>query len=137
MAAIIVNNGLHVIGARASNTGETDHDRAIQSMSVDDQGTGFSATDDALDDAGAVSNEADADFDSTPSRSGETFSHTATFGTSEANFEIQRVALHNDTAANVSTSSTTLVGGVDGQSLTKTSDFSLTVTLDISYSDNS
>jgi len=44
-----------------------------------------------------------------------------------------RVSLHNDTAANVTGSSTTLVAGIDGQSLTKTSDFTLAITVKITY----
>jgi len=137
MASIITDRGLQVIGATASGTGEANTDRPIDSMSVDDQGTGFSSGDTSLDDAGTVSNHAVNNFDSAPSRSGQTISHEATFGDGEANFEITRIALHNDTEGNVSEATDTLVGGVDGQSLNKTSDFSMTFTLDIQYTDNS
>jgi hypothetical protein len=135
MAAIIFNRGLQVIGGRASNT--ADAFAALQSISVDDSSTAFAATDTALNSGGAVTNEADVDFDSTPTRSSQTVTHLGTFGTGVANFTIRRVAIHNAAAASVTTSSTSLVAGIDGQSLTKTSDFSMTFTMSIEYTDAS
>ena len=131
MADLIVNVGLQVIGGRASNTADAFNE--IDGMSVDDSTVAFAATDLALDTGGAITNEADADFDSTPTRSGQTISHVSTFGTGVANFTIRRIALHNQNAANISSGSATLVAGVDGQSIVKSSDFSLTITLKISY----
>lgn len=131
MASLIVNRGLQVIGGRASNT--ADAFLEIDSMSVDDSATAFAAGDTALNSGGAVTNEADLDFDATPTRSSQTVSHVATFGTGAANFTIRRIALHNAAAASVSTSSTTLVAGIDGQSLAKTSDFTLAITVRITY----
>jgi hypothetical protein len=131
MASLIVNRGLQVIGGRASNT--ADAFLEIDSMSVDDSSTAFAAGDTALNSGGAVTNEADRDFDATPTRSSQTVSHTVTFGTGEANFTIRRIALHNAAAASVSTSSVTLVAGIDGQSLAKTADFTLTITVRITY----
>lgn len=131
MASRIVNRGLQVIGGRASST--ADAFAAIASMSVDDSTVAFAAGDTALNSGGAVTNEADLDFDATPTRSNQTVSHTATFGTGAANFTIRRIALHNAAAASVSTSSTTLVAGIDGQSLAKTSDFTLAITVSITY----
>ena len=137
MASIIVDRGLNVIAGRASET--ADGFAAIESMAVDDDSAAFSAGDDSLDDAGggAPANVATSNFDQTPTRTGQTVSHAATFGTGAANFTIRRVSLHNDVAANVSGTSVTLVGGIDGQSITKTSDFSMTITVDIQYADNS
>lgn len=140
MAAIIPDNGLQRIGVQASQatagTGPTyNASRHIQTMSVDDSAGAFASGHDALDDAGAVSNEADAA--TTNTRSGQVISHVATFGTGVANFEIKRIALHDDTTTNVTTSSTTLVAGIDAQSLTKTSDFSMDITVDITYTDAS
>ena len=103
-------------------------------MSVDDSGTAFTTTD---TDLGSPVNLQVNDFDATPTRTAETVSHVATYDTGEANFTVARIALHNDTAANVTGSSTTLFGGIDGQSITKTSDFSMTITIDITYTDNS
>lgn len=131
MASRIVNRGLQVIGGRASNT--VDAFAAILSMSVDDSSTAFAAGDTALNSGGAVTNEADLDFDATPTRSSQTVSHIATFGTGSANFTIRRIALHNAAAASVSTSSVTLVAGIDGQSLAKTTDFTLAITVRITY----
>lgn len=135
MAAKVVNRGLQVIGGRASNT--ADAFAAIQSLSADDNSSAFTATDTALNSVGSVTNQADVDFDATPTRSGQVITHIGTFGTGAANFLIRRFALHNAAAASVSASSTTLVGGIDGQSFTKTSDFTMTVTIKITYTDNS
>lgn len=131
MASRIVNRGLQVIGGRASNT--ADAFAVIASMSVDDSTVAFVAGDTALNSGGAVTNEADLDFDATPTRSNQTVSHTATFGTGTANFTIRRIALHNAAAASVTTSSTTLVAGIDGQALAKTADFTLAITVRITY----
>ena len=138
MAAITVNNGLQRIGCQSSQatsgSGPTyNASRQIQTMSVDDSTTAFASTHTALNTGGAVSNEFDAAFDSTPTRSSQTITHIMTIPTGSGNFTIKRVALHDDTATNVTTSSTTLVAGIDGQSLTKTSDFTLAITVNLLY----
>lgn len=141
MASIVVNNGLQRIGVQASQatagSGPTyDAARYIRTISVDDSSVAIAATDDALDDGGAVTNQTDVASDAA-TRSGQTITHSGTFGTGVANFTIRRITLHDDTTTNVTTSSTTLVGGVDGQSFTKTSDFTFTPTIKITYSDAS
>lgn len=135
MAAIVVNQGLLRIGQQASESTNYNAARNIQTMSVDDQASAFQATDVDLDRAGGltVANAFDATLDSTPTESGQTITHIMTIPTGSGNFTIKRIALHDDTAANVSTSSNTLVAGVDGQSLTKTSDFTLAITLKLTY----
>lgn len=131
MPALIVNRGLQVIGGRASAT--ADAFGSIQAMSVDDSAGAFAAGHNSLDGAGAVGNEFDADFDATPTRSGQQISHVMTIPSGSGNFVIRRVALHNAPAASVSASSVSLVAGIDGQSITKTADFALTVTVRITY----
>lgn len=133
MAAIVVNQGLQTIGERASFVTPTFG--RIQTISVDDQSSAFLATDQDLDRAGGltVTNMFDQAISPDPTRSSQTISHITTIPTGSGNFTIRRIALHNDTAANVSTSSNTLVAGVDGQSLTKTSDFTITFTLKLTY----
>lgn len=141
MAAIITNPGLQRIAAQASEStgGGKSYDAArnIQVMSVDDSAVAIAATDDAANDGGAITNFFDKVFDSTPTLSSQTVTHVTTFATGEANFTIRRILLHDDAAGNVTASSTTLVGGVDGQAFTKTSDFSVAITLTITYTDNS
>jgi hypothetical protein len=141
MAAKIVTNGLQRIGVQASQatsgSGPTyNASRHIQTMSVDDSSVAFAAGHTALNSGGAVTNEDDVAL-ATPTRTGQVISHVGTFGTGVANFTIRRVALHDDTIGNVTTSSTTLVAGIDGQSFTKSSDFSMVFTLTISYADAS
>lgn len=141
MAALVTNSGLQRIGVQASQASGSGvtyaSDRHIQVMSVDDSTNAIVATDDAANDGGAITNFFDKVFDATPTRTGEVISHVCTLAAGEANFTIRRILLHDDDAGTVSASSTTLVGGIDGQALTKTSDFSLTITVTITYSDNS
>ena len=138
MAAKIVNRGLLRIGQQASQSTNYNVARYIRTMSVDDSSNAFAAGDTALNSGGAVSNEYDQALDATPTETGTaTIVHISTIPTGSGNFTIRRIALHDDTAANVTTSSTTLVGGIDGQSLTKTSNFTLAITLRITYTDNS
>lgn len=131
MASIVVNRGLQQIGRKASAVTGTFNN--IQVMSVDDSSNAFAAGDTALNTGGAVTNEFDAAFDSTPTASSQTVTHIMTIPTGSGNFTVRRIALHNDTATNVTTSSTTLISGVDGQTLAKTSDFSLAITYKLTY----
>lgn len=126
MATIIVSRGRNVIVGRAYNTAEAYN--PIQSLSVDDQSSGFLDTDEDLDRAGGltVANSYVVDFDSTPTLNTSTNQVTsvATVPAGQGNFTIRRIAHHNAAAASVTVSSNTLVSGVDGFSFTKTSDFS-------------
>lgn len=130
MASLVVNNGLQRIGVQASQAtsgaGPTySAVRQIQVMAFDDNASAFAAAHTNLLSAGSIANEYDGAFDAAPTRTGQTITHTHTVPTGSGNFIIRRISLHDDTATNVTTSSTTLVSGVDGQSLTKTADFSL------------
>ena len=134
MASKITNQGLLRIGRQASESTGYDAARNIQTMSVDDSASAFVAGDTTL---GSPANQADQVLDATPTESSQTISHVCTFATGAANFTIRRISLHDDVAASVSGSSSTLVGGIDGQSITKTSDFTLAITVTIAYSDAS
>lgn len=129
MAKLTVTQGRNMILQHAYQATGYSSSRYIRTMSIDDNSTGFSAGHTALDSAGTVSNLYDAAFDATPSApaSGQV-SVAMTTGTSNGNFTQRRFAQHNDTAANVTASSTTLIMGIDGQSITKTSDFNETIT---------
>ncbi len=137
MAAKLVTRGLLRIGQQASQSTNYNVARYIRTLSIDDGTVAFIAGHTALNSGGAVANEYDQAFDSTPTESGTTITHLCTIPSGQGNFTIKRVALHDDTAANVTTSSTTLVGGIDGQSLTKTADFSLAITVKLTYADAS
>ncbi len=149
MASLVVNNGLQRIGVQASQasisggSGPTyNAARQIQTMSVDGQASAFLSTDYDLDRNGGltVTNEFDQVL-TTPTRAGgglgvagfATVGHSTTIPTGSGNFTIIRIALHDDTATNVTTASDTLVAGVDGQSLAKTVDFTMTPTLNLLY----
>lgn len=141
MAALVFTNGKRRIGVQASQatcgTGPTYNvARFIQTMSVDDQASAFLVTDLDLDRSGGltVSNSFDqALITNTRAGSTEIVSHVTTIPTGSGNFTIRRVALHDDTAANVTVSSDTIVAGIDGQSLAKTSDFTMTITVTLTY----
>lgn len=141
MAALVFTNGLRRIGVQASQatcaTGPTySATRFIQTLSIDDQASAFINTDLSLNRSGGltVTNEFDQALN-TNTRAGSTqiVSHSTTIPTGSGNFTIRRIALHDDTATNVTTSSETLVAGIDGQSLTKTSDFTMTITVTLTY----
>lgn len=139
MASIVVNQGLQRIGVQSSQaTGSPvtyNVARQIQVMSLDDQSSAFLATDLDLDRSGGltVSNAFDQALSPAPTRTGQVITHVTTYATGVGNFTTRRLALHDDTAGNVTTSSDTLVSGVDGQSLTKTNDFTMTPTLKLTY----
>jgi hypothetical protein len=132
MASIIVNRGLQVTGGILSGT--ADAFAALQSLAVDDDTDAFGSTDTTL---GSPASVAVVAFDSTPTRSGQTVTHLGTFAVGAANFTIKRISLHNAASGSVSGSSTTLYGGIDGQSLTKTSDFTITFTIRITQTNAS
>lgn len=127
MASLVVNRGLQQVGEIASAVSSAP---AIQTISVDDRVTAFVAGDTSL---GSPTNEFDKAFDSTPTRSGQVITHVATLATTEGNMTIRRIALHNDTPANVNGSTTTLICGIDNQSIVKNSTFTLQLTIDITY----
>lgn len=134
MAAKITDQGLSRIADTASQTAGYNAARYIRTMAVDDSSTAFTAGATTL---GSPGNLFDVAFDAAPTRSTLTVSHVATIPTGSGNFTIRRVSLHDDTVANTTGSSTTLVAGIDGLGLTKTADFSLTITVRIVYSDAS
>jgi hypothetical protein len=139
MATLMTTLGLQRVAVQASQatagSGPTyGAGRAIQTMSVDDSSVAFTAADTNLAAGGPVTNEFDKAFDATPTRSGQTVSHVMTLATGDYNQTIRRIALHDDTPANVTTSSTTLVAGIDGLSLVKNTSFTLKTTFNITYS---
>lgn len=140
MAAITINQGLDRIAINASQAVGWSSSRYIRTMSVDDNASAFLSTDTRLDRAGAltIANSFDAALDATPAApASRVVSHTMTIPTGSGNFTIRRIALHDDTPANVSPTSTTLCAGIDGQTLAKTSDFSLAITETLFYTNTS
>jgi hypothetical protein len=137
MASIVVNRGLLRIGQQASESTNYNDARNIQTLSVDIGTTAFAAGHTKLNDSADVTEAATSYFDqaldATPTESGQTITHVSTIGTGNGNFTIRRIALHDNTAANVTASSATLVAGIDGQSIAKTSDFSLEITFKLTY----
>lgn len=125
MASLVVNQGLQRIAvnaSQASGTGVTYNSaRFVQTMALDDATGALAAANTKLDDGTGYSQEYDAALDSTPARTNQTVLHIMTVPTTQGNFRVRRFSLHDDTAANVSGTSTTLVAGVDGQDITKDS----------------
>lgn len=135
MASRVVLQGLQRIGITASQATGFAAARFIQCMTTDDATGAFAAGNTKLNDGAGFTQSHAESFDGSPTRSAEVISHVSTLETVDSNFTIRRIALHDDTAANVGTAGTsaTLVAGVDGQTIAKTTDFTLAITLKLSY----
>jgi hypothetical protein len=144
VARLIVNQGLQIIGQRGSAfPAATSMPEQIINMALDNgtaASNSFLATHTALSNGGATINSIASNTFSTITTSAQTVQHFSLFATNVANFQIGRVSLHNRSGTNASTNTTavtlstaTLVGGIDQQSLTKTTDFTLQVEVDITY----
>lgn len=128
----MVAQGLQVIGQRASNINGPP--AAIQTMAVDNgtaASNSFLATHTALSNGGATINSIATQTFSSVTSSAQTIQHVALYATGAANFTIGRVSLHN--SATPTLSSASLIGGIDQQSLLKTSDFTLQIQVSIAY----
>lgn len=130
MASLVVNRGLLRVGQQAFESTNYNAARNYQTMSADDSATALVAGATTL---GSPTNLFDAVFDVTPTENAQTISCVMTIPTGSGNFTIRRICEHDDTAANVTGASTTLCSGVDNQSLTKTSDFSLAFTKSFTF----
>lgn len=149
MTAIVLNQGLQRIGINMSAVGTTlgtslSTARWFQTMAVDTNTGGagfprnFAAGDVACSSDGTAGGTAptssyDALLDATPTRSAQTTSHVMTIPTGSGNFLIVRVSLHDDTATNTTGTSATLAAGLDGNSISKSSSFTLKITLNLLY----
>lgn len=133
MAALVTNFGKQRIGIYFFHATGYNVNRYAQTMAWDNGASGFAAGHDQLNDAATPSSEYDQAFDATPTIAAQTVTAQSTIPTGQGNFTITRISIHDDAAANVSVSSTTLVSGVDGQSLGKTSDFTLRTDLSHQY----
>lgn len=126
--AIIVDQGLQIIGERASFVTPAGR---IQSMAVDDKTGTIGSTDTTL---GSPTNLQANAFDGDPTRSAQTITHVMTVTSGQFNtFTVKRITLHNVASGSVSGTSASLVGGVDSQTFIKQSTFSLVFTVKISY----
>ena len=135
MAAKVVNQGLKMIGDRAS--GVSGAAAAIAGVSFDDSTVAFANGDTAANSGGAITNFQGNALDSTPTGGSAAtpyvVTHLCTLTTGQLNgVTVRRFAAHN--SATPTASSTTLISGVDGFALTKASTFSMTPTYKHSYS---
>lgn len=124
MASLIIDDGLELFLDAGFQTTTYSSGRYGQSMTFDDSVTAFVAGDTNL---GSPSNVQAVAFDATPVRTAQTAVMAGTLTTGQLNgVTIRRIAEHDTAFGSVNGSSNTLIGGVDGQGLAKTSDFSLT-----------
>ena len=121
MASLITNQGLADSLNNSFGIGTAD---PVDAMGVSNFGSLAAGTTTI---AAATSKKINAI--ATPTISSQTVTCVGVFTTGQGNFAITTITLHNDGAD----TSTGVYGGVDGQSITKTSDFSLTITLQITY----
>jgi hypothetical protein len=139
MPALVVNQGLQRSGRNTSNVGTApgtglSGQRWLQTLSVDDSAVTILAAHTAANSGGAVTNFFDRAIDAANSIASQTVTHLSTLASGEGNFIIRRVILHDDIPSTVSSSSATVHSGIDGHSLTKTSDFALGFTITHLYS---
>lgn len=100
-------------------------------MSWDDNTTGFAAGNTKLNDAGSIATFV-TNITSNTTVGSQTIQFEATITTAQFNgATIKRIALHNAATANITTASGTLYGGVDAQTIAKTSDFALITRLQV------
>lgn len=132
MASLLTNPGLEKSGARIAGIAGSTH---VQSMAWDNAtgaGGAFTATMSKLSDGGATTSTAAATTATTVGA--QTIRYEATLTTAAFNGNnIGRISLHFQTAASVTTATTFLYGGIDQQTIAKTSEFSLQTLLDITY----
>lgn len=138
MAGLVVTNGLQrsaVQTAQAtSGSGPTySASRHVQTMSVDDSTTALAAGHTAANSGGAVTTYFDKAI-SSATRTGQVVTFVMALAAGEGAMTIRRILLHDDTVANCSSSSTTLFGGVDALSLVKDTTFTLSISLDVTWS---
>jgi hypothetical protein len=135
MTATTFTQGLKMIGDRAS--GVAGAGAAIAGMSFDDNTVTFVNTHTATNSGGASPHFQGNALDSTPTGGAAAtpyvVTHLCTLTTGQFNtFVVKRMAVHNSAAP--TDSSSTLISGVDGFSITKASSFSMTPTYKHSYS---
>lgn len=129
MASLILNVGLNLALEKLSAVSGAG--AALVTMAVDDSANALVATDTAANTGGAITNFFAQAFDSTPTRTNQTTSHIMTLATGSYNQVIKRITLHNTAAGSTTASSTGIFGGVDGQSITKNSSYTLAITMKI------
>jgi hypothetical protein len=130
MASLVVNQGLQMIGDRAS--GVAGAGAAIVTGAVDNATGTTLAAHTKLNDITSTSIFAAA-FDATPTRSGQVVSHIWTVGTGSAAFAIGRFSLHNTASGSTTVSSTGLMAAVDGFTITQNGVFAIVVTFKLTY----
>lgn len=139
MAALVVNQGLQRCGRNTSAVGVsagTNLNTAnwLQTLAIDDGTVALAAGHTALNSGGAITNEFDQAIGTANTIASQTVTHTSTIPTGSGNFTIRRITLHDNVPASVDSTTSTLHSGVDGQTLAKTSDFTIQFTLTHLYS---
>lgn len=103
-------------------------------MAWDDNSTGFAAGNTKLNDAGAIATFV-TNVTSNTTVGSQTVQFEGTLTTAQFNgANVKRISLHlTPSTASVTTASATLYGGVDAQTIAKTSDFALITRLQVQH----
>lgn len=134
MANRVVTAGLMRAGRQTFESTSYNAARNVQTLSVDDSAVAIAAGDTAANSGGAITNFFDKVFDATPTETAPAvITVQCTLTTAEAIYTVRRILLHDDTAANVTASSSSLFGGVDAQTLAHTADFQLVITMKCTF----
>lgn len=109
--------------------------RYVMTMSVDDGTVNFAAADTAANTGGAITNFYDQLLDALATRAGQVVTHIMTItGVTYDGLTVKRILLHDDTVANVSASSNTIICGFDQLSNLKTAGINFQTTVTLTYS---
>ena len=129
MAKVVATQAHERTADQLFQTTGADAARYFRTISVDDSASAFTA---GTTDLGSPANEYDADATAAEVSNGRK-RLTIVIPAGSGNFNIKRVAVHDDTAANVSGSSSTFAYGFSGHSVTKDANTELTVSLDLIF----
>lgn len=132
MSDVVTQQGLNRIADTASQTSGYNAARYIRTFTVDDSATALTP---ATTDLGSPTNVYESAFDATPTRTGQVVTHVITIPAASAAFEHKRLVLHDDTVANVTGTSNTVVAGIDGLSFVKPADVPFEYQISLTYSD--
>lgn len=133
MASRVVNRGLLRIGQQAFESTNYNAARNLQVLSIDDNAVAFGQTDTTCSTRGATTTFYDQAFDATPTESGQTITCLTTILAANGAMTIKSIAIHDDTAANTTATSSTLVAGIDGLTIVKDTTYGLALTLQMTF----
>jgi hypothetical protein len=140
MASIVVTQGktrtvTNALAVGTASGGTLSTTRWLQTVAVDDSTVAIAAGDTAANSGGAITNFVAKPIDAANTQSNNVGTMVMTI--SDTSFDtktVKRITVHDQVNTSVTASSTTLFGGVDGQSILKVANVNLKFTLTVTVS---